>query len=92
MITLFVALVTLRPGSSDSAAAIVAISAPTKAKMTITTPDRTAIPPSGAKPSGSVRFVTPPSPNSPSTNAPVSRMKAMIAATLIEANQNSNSP
>ena len=80
-------------GSSDSAAAIVAISAPTNAKMTITTPVSTLPMPSGAKPPSAVRFDTPPSPPvSPSTYASARQMNAMIAATLIEANQNSNSP
>ena len=53
--------VTARSGSSDSAAAMVAISAPTIEKMTVT------------------------------TAAPSAR-KARIAATLMPANQNSNSP
>ena len=58
-ITELVALRTDSPGSSDSAAAIVAISAPTKAKITITMPDRIATPPSGVKPPSAVSCETP---------------------------------
>ena len=50
---------TASPGSLDSAAAIVAISAPTKAKITITMPDRIATPPLGAKPPLAVSSGTP---------------------------------
>ena len=86
-------MVTDRSGSSDSAAAIVAISAPTNAKITITTPVSTLPMPSGAKPPSPVRCEKPTSlPVSPSANASASTMNAMIAATLIDANQNSNSP
>ena len=70
-----------------------AISAPTNAKMTITTPVSTFPMPSGANPPSLVRWLTPPSPPvSPSAKASARQMNAMIAATLIEANQNSNSP
>jgi hypothetical protein len=48
-----------RSGSSDSAAAIVAISAPTNANTTITTPVSTLPMPSGAKPPSSVRCEKP---------------------------------
>ena len=78
------------PGSSDSAAAIVAISAPTKAKITITIPDRIATPPLGVKPPSAVSWPTPP-PRDHVDRAAIT-MKATIAATLIDANQNSNSP
>ena len=60
MITQFVALRTDSPGSSDSAAAIVAISAPTNAKITITMPDRIVTPPLGMKPPSAVSCSTPP--------------------------------
>ena len=89
-----VARATARSGSSDSAAAIVTISAPTKAKITTTTPDSTVTPPSGKKPPCAVRFDRPgesPPPMPSSQPSPIA-MKTMIAATLIEANQNSNSP
>ena len=85
---------TARSGSSDSAAAMVTISAPTKAKITITTPERIVTPPSGAKPPWAVRLLRPgesPAPT-PSRKPAAIAMKAMIAATLIDANQNSNSP
>jgi len=59
MTTWLVARVTFCSGSSDSAAAIVTISAPTKAKITITTPERIVTMPAGAKPSWLVRFERP---------------------------------
>src|SRR5512136_2932573 len=84
----------VRAGSSDSAAAIVAISAPHRAKMVEATPAITAAHPCGANPPCRVRLAKDggaPEVN-PKANAPASRMKTMIAATLIEENQNSNSP
>ncbi len=45
-----------RSGSCDSAAATVAISAPTIEKTTITTDEKIAEPPWGRKPPWSVRF------------------------------------
>jgi len=72
----------------------VTISAPTKAKITTTIPLSRLAAPSGAKPPPVVRFASPgesPEPSPNSQPAPI-RMKAMIAATLIDANQNSNSP
>ena len=70
------------------------ISAPTKAKITITMPDRTVTGPAGKKPSWAVRFESPGEspPPIPSSQPAAIAMNAMIAATLIEANQNSNSP
>jgi hypothetical protein len=50
---------TARSGWSASAAAIVTISAPTKAKMTTTTPESTVTPPFGANPPWAVRFDRP---------------------------------
>ena len=84
---------TLLAGSSDSAAAMVAISAPPTAKITVGTAANTDIAPNGRKPRCAVRFATAlpvwPKPNT--YDAPIA-MKTMIAATLIDANQNSNSP
>jgi hypothetical protein len=92
--TAFVALATARSGSADSAAAMVTISAPTKAKMTTTMPERTVMPPCGKNPPCAVRLLSPgesPLPSPSSQPTPI-RMKRRIAATLMEANQNSNSP
>jgi hypothetical protein len=88
------ALVTFSSGSADSAAAIVTISAPTNAKITITTPDRIVTMPSGAKPSWLVRLERPGEspPPIPSRKPMAMTMKATIATTLMPANQNSNSP
>ena len=60
----------------------------------MTTPERMVIAPSGAKPPWAVRLLRPgesPAPT-PSRKPAEMTMKAMIAATLIDANQNSNSP
>ncbi len=54
--TEFVAREIARSGSSDSAAAMVAISAPTMEKMTTTTPEKMASPPFGRKPPCWVRL------------------------------------
>src|SRR4051795_8432116 len=94
MITEFVALAMARPGSGDSAAAIVATSAPTIEKITTTMAEKTAPMPSGKKPPWAVRL---PKSNdlwgqAPSTKSVPRARKTMIAATLIPANQNSNSP
>ena len=73
---------------------MVTISAPTKAKITTTMPDSTVMPPSGKKPPCAVRLLRPgesPPPRPSSQPAPM-RMNSRIAATLMEANQNSNSP
>jgi hypothetical protein len=73
---------------------MVTISAPTKAKITTTMPLSSERAPSGAKPPSAVKFDRPgesPPPSPRSQPTPIA-MKAMIAATLIEANQNSNSP
>ncbi len=81
-------------GSFDSAAATVVISAPTSEKNTVVTVATTGTQPLGAKPPWSVRFanVAPSGEVSPNAKAAATRMKAMIAATLIDENQNSNSP
>src|SRR5262245_11535830 len=80
--------------SLDSAAAMVAISAPHNENTTVTTPASTATHPKGMKPSYAVRLpnVEPVPEVNPSAYAPAIRMNARIAATLIEENQNSNSP
>lgn len=85
---------TARDGESDSAAAIVAISPPMIANITETTALSTATPPSGRKPPWEVRLLSdaPVSGMAPNSAASMSRTKTMIAATLIEVNQNSNSP
>src|SRR5690242_1719472 len=94
MITEFAALATAFSGSSDSAAAIVAISAPTIDKMVATTPTVRAETPCGKNPPWEVRLEKSMClcGHRPKTNNPPSPMKAMIAATLIPANQYSNSP
>src|SRR6478609_715047 len=81
-------------GSGDSAAAMVAISAPVMEKMTTTIAAKIAPGPNGKNPPLSVRLL-----KSmlllgqiPRTKHPPSTMNTMIAATLIPANQNSNSP
>ena len=83
-----------RSGSADSAAAMVAISAPTIEKITTTMPEKSAPTPLGKRPPCSVRLeksrLVPG--HRPSTNSAPSAMKTMIAATLIPANQYSNSP
>src|SRR4051794_17330413 len=80
--------------SADSAAATVTISAPTIEKMTVVTPVRIAAQPNGAKPWCAERFVNPGLAGlpTPSSQPAATTMKTTIAATLIDANQNSNSP
>src|SRR3954452_12161346 len=56
VITELAAFATARSGSADSAAAIVAISAPTIEKITVTTPTVIAMTPIGKKPSWAHRL------------------------------------
>src|SRR5262245_56149171 len=83
-----------RVDSFASAAAMVAISAPHNEKTTVVTPASTATQPNGTKPPREYRLanVGPASDVKPNAYAPAIRMNATIAATLIEENQNSNSP
>src|SRR5262245_8371496 len=83
-----------RVDSLDSAAAIVAISAPQSENTTVTTPASTATQPSGTKPPSDTRFenVGPVFEVIPSAYAPAMKTNATIAATLMDENQNSNSP
>ena len=88
------ALVTPRTGSSDSAAATVAISAPTIEKMTTTMPEKRTSGPLGMKPPWAVRFeksIERPGHRPKTKHEPMTR-KMMIVATLMPANQYSNSP
>ena len=73
---------------------MVAISAPTIEKMTVTTPAVTASSPLGKNPPCAVRLLKSRSAlgQIPKTNRPPQTRKTMIAPTLIPANQNSNSP
>ena len=89
------AFATALSGSADSAAAIVAISAPTIEKITVTMPTVIAPTPIGMNPPWLrqvrevhrlVRATARTRKHAPSA------MNAMIAATLMPANQNSNSP
>ena len=93
-ITELVALAMARAGSGDSAAAMVAISAPTIEKITTTMAAKIAPGPSGKNPPCAVRLLKSSSlfGHSPSTNRLPSTRKTTIAATLMPANQNSNSP
>src|SRR5271166_1202400 len=86
-------LATARPGWADSAAAIIVISAPVIAKNTIGTVARTAIQPCAAKPPCAVRLskVGPFGAIHPKAYEAAIVMNTKMAATLIEANQNSNS-
>src|SRR5579863_2510518 len=81
-------------GSVDSAAAIVTISAPIIEKNTVTEPANTATTPKGANPPYCVRLpkVGPVGEAKPKAKAPQIAMNRTIATTLMEANQNSNSP
>src|SRR5215210_5690551 len=94
VITELAAFDTARSGSDDSAAAIVAISAPTMEKITVTTPTVTAVTPSGKNPPWDQRLEKSIdlSGHKPNTKSPPRAMNATIAATLMPANQNSNSP
>src|ERR1700754_3014023 len=88
------ALETAFSGSEDSAAAIVAISGPTIEKITVTMPTVMTPAPSGMNPPCSVRVeksMDLPGHNPKTKHAPIA-MNARIAATLMPANQNSNSP
>src|ERR1035438_798804 len=84
---------TASPGCADSAAAIIVISAPVIAKNTMGTLAPTAIQPCGAKPPYALRLwkVAPLGEVQPNANDAVIAMNTRMAATLIEANQNSNS-
>ena len=94
MITELAALATARSGSDDSAAAMVAISAPTIEKITVTMATVSALGPSGKKPPLSVRLEKsiPLSGHTPKTKAVARIRKTRIAATLMPANQYSNAP
>ncbi len=83
-----------RAGSGDSTAAIVAISAPHSENTTLVMPASTASHPNGANPPCEYRLlnVGPAGDVKPSAYAPAIRMNTTIAATLIDENQNSNSP
>ena len=93
-ITELVALAMALAGSLDSAAAMVAISAPTMEKITTTMPENTAPTPLGKKPPLFVRLEKSMllSGQMPKTNSVPRTMNTTIAATLMPANQNSNSP
>src|SRR5450631_976161 len=94
MTTELVALVMARRGSSDSAAAMVAISAPTMEKMTTTMAVTIELLPRGRNPPWAGRLLksSPLFGHSPRTKADPRARKAMMVATLMPANQNSNSP
>src|SRR4051794_27216574 len=93
-ITDWVALAIAFSGSCDSAAATVAISAPTIEKTTTTMLEKIAPAPLGRNPPWSVRLLRskPWSGQRPITNRVPSTRKAMMASTLMPANQYSNSP
>src|SRR6202030_300038 len=92
-ITVVVILAIARPGCADSAAATVVISAPVRAKNTVATAASTAIQPRGVKPPLFTRFakVAPEGDVQPKAKEAAITMNTNIAATLMEANQNSNS-
>ena len=92
--TELVALAIALSGLSDSAAATVAISAPTMEKMTTTIEANTALTPLGKKPPWAVRLLKSMSlpGHRPRANSPPRARKTQMAATLMPANQNSNSP
>src|SRR6478752_4960784 len=93
-ITELAALATAFSGSADSAAAIVAISAPTIEKITVTTPTVIAATPNGKNPpwlhrlEKSIDLCG----HKPRTKSEPSAMNTTMAATLIPANQISYSP
>src|ERR671929_2302323 len=94
MITELAALATAFSGSWDSAAAMVATSAPVIEKITVTTAAVIPSAPNGRKPPWAVRLeksIDLPG-HSPNTYATPTMRNTMIAATLMPANQNSNSP
>ena len=84
-----------RAGSSDSAAAIATTSVPPNATTTMRSAAAMPVIPCGAKPPSSTRFEIPvagtPGMSPTIAHTPTMR-KAMIAATLIAANQNSKRP
>ena len=94
MMTELVALLMARSGSRDSAAAMVAISAPTIEKITTTTAEKMAPPPFGNRPPCTQRLLKSRSlfGQKPSTKALPRTRNSTIAATLMPANQYSNSP
>src|SRR5258708_32228239 len=87
-------LATARPGCADSAAAMVAISAPVIAKKTVGTAASPAIPPFGVNPPWSTRLpnVAPCGAVQPKAYHVAIAIKPTMAATLIDAHQNSHSP
>src|ERR1700730_6922316 len=93
-ITELLIFATARAGSCDSAAAMVVISAPVSEKYTVTAPASTATQPFGMKPPYALRLrnVAPVGEVKPQAYAAASAMNTTIAATFMEANQNSNSP
>src|SRR5258707_414940 len=94
LMTVEVMRATARAGSADSAAAMVTISAPIIENMTVVTAARTARYPRGEKPSWMYRLKTVgPMPEvRPKAYEAARSMKTMMALTLMEENQNSNSP
>src|ERR671939_1171988 len=94
MITELAALATAFSGSCDSAAAMVATSAPVIEKITVTTAAVMPSNPNGRNPPWAYRLeksIDLPG-HRPNTYAIPTARNAMIAATLTPANQNSNSP
>src|SRR5690242_8533663 len=94
MITELAALATAFSGSCDSAAAIVATSAPVIEKITVTMAAVIPSNPNGRNPPCAYRLeksIDLPG-HRPNTYAVPTARNAMIAATLMPANQNSNSP
>src|SRR3954454_21566762 len=93
-ITELVARAMARPGSGDSAAAMVATSAPTMEQITTTMAEKIAPTPSGKKAPWLVRLLKSSDlfGQAPSTNSVPRARKTMIAATLMPANHYSNSP
>jgi hypothetical protein len=92
--TEFVALTIAFSGSSDSAAAIVAISAPTIEKITTTMPENRAPTPFGNNPPCAVRLEKSMSlpGHKPRTNNVPRTMNSTMVTTFTPANQYSNSP
>src|SRR3954451_24567120 len=82
------------PGSGDSAAAMVATSAPVIEKITTRIAAKMAPTPLGKNPPWAVRLLRskPLSGHAPTTNRTPMTRNSTMAATLIPANQNSNSP
>src|SRR6478672_7379519 len=90
--TEFAALATARSGSWDSAAAMVATSAPVIEKITVTIAAVIAQPPLGRQPPWAVRLEQSVDSrgHNPTTNAPPMAGNSIIAATLLPANQHPN--